>query len=253
MSKLQSLSVDQWFLAKQLKDIKKGFHLPFHFSVDCHQLLQRYQSAGKRPPITALLIKAASQLIHERPELNQACFHSWLGIQVAKLNYNAVNIPLMTEIEGKKVVTGISIEDAYKKSLLEITSEIKAKRPVSFDQIPINKIIHGPDLNIIKKIKLSFLYFIFCHFPSLYVKKRAGGISVSSLMNFSNEQAPVHMSAFGMTTLTISSCSLDSNGQLHIGVAFDHLITHGATGVEAIIHLSTILQRLIQNSLSLEL
>lgn len=246
MSQINSLSLDEWFLAKQLKSIKKGFHLPYNIKVDVSKLSEYYRSQNKRPAYTALLIKSASQLIHEMPEINRCCFHTFYGMRLVSPKYNAVNIPLTTEIDGKSVVTGVSIDDAYKKSLEQIREELKAKRPQSFDQLPLNKIIHCGKFKAWQKLKLRGLLFLFSHFPKLYLKKKGGGISVSSLMNLAKKGCEVEMNAFGMTTLTISACSVEFNhetGQekLCVGVAFDHIATHGALGTKAILRLSEII------------
>lgn len=253
MSQVNPPTVDEWFLSKQLKAINKGLHLPFKMKSDVTVFAKHYRDQNKRPPYTALLVKAASQLIHEMPEINRACFHTFYGLRLVNPNYNAVNLPLMVEIDGKSVVTGITIEDAYKKSCEQIREEIKSKRPTSFDRIPLNKIIHCGRFKLWQKLKLRMLLFLFSNLPKLYLKKGGGGISVSSLLNLAQKNNIVEMSAYGMTTLTISSCSIETNDEsdthkICVGVAFDHLVTHGAIGTGAIIRLNEIIGELARSS-----
>ena len=83
------------------------------------------------------------------------------------------------------------------------------------------------------------------NYPRLYLKKGAGGISVSSLMNLASPDVSVHMNAYGMTVITISSCSVEKReGRelLKVGMAFDHLVVHGALGVKASVEIVKILQ-----------
>lgn len=234
-------TVDEWFLALQLKQIKKGFHLPFHLKADVtHMTLH-----SSRPLFTAMLVKAASILLRQRSQMNKIITHGTCGIRIIEPAYNGVNVPLELEIEGRKIVTGVTIEDAFRKSLKEIHDEIKKAKGKTLNDLPVNKIIHSRGLDFIKKIKLKILHFILMNFPSLYLKKRVGGISVSSLLNYADPSVNVSMSAFGMTVLTISSCSIiqeKNKTYLDIGMAFDHSVIHGKDGVEAIHEFVRILQ-----------
>lgn len=239
MNNIRSLSVDEWFLALQLKNIKKGFHLPFFIEADITHL------QGEKIPYTAFLVKAASHLINVMPEINKVTFHSLLGTKVYFPDYNGVNLPILSEIDGKKILSGITIYDAHTKSLDEIIKEIRVAKDRTLNDLPINQIIHGSGPTLLKKLKLCGIYFCLKNFPTFYAKKRGGGISVSSLLNLASPGLDVHMSAFGMTTLTISSCTLieqDHKKIIKVGVGFDHLTTHGYAGTKAILELSKVLQ-----------
>lgn len=243
MNNIRSLSVDEWFLSLQLKNIKQGFHIPFYVEADISSLHKKFE--GKKIHHTALLVKAASCLIQEMPEINKVTFNTIMGQKVFFPDYNGVNIPILNEIDGKTVLTGITIYDAYKKSFEEIMQEIRVARERKFDDLPVNRIIHGSDLRLIKKLKLRTIYFLLKNFPSIYSRKRGGGVSVSSLLNLASPNLNVHMNAFGMTTLTISSCTLLEQGEkklVKVGVGFDHLTTHGYAGTKAVLKLTTILQ-----------
>ncbi|WP_408098370.1 hypothetical protein ACJVC5_05520 [Peredibacter sp. HCB2-198] len=237
-------TVDEWFLALQLKSIKKGFHLPVYLDADITRTVEKLNSTEK-VPYTAILIKAASHLIHQMPDVNKATVHSVFGVKIIEPSYNGVNLPLELMIDGKKVLTGITIRDAYKKSLSEINAEIKLAKIKTMNDLPVNCIVHGPGLDWVKKIKLRLIHLMMNNFPRLYLKKGGGGISVSSLMNLAHAGANVHMNAFGMTTITVSSCSvekLEGREILKVGLAFDHLVVHGAQGVRASVELVKILQ-----------
>lgn len=243
MSKIRCLTVDEWFLSRQLKNIKQGFHLPFYIDADITPLQKSF--SDKKIPLTAVLIKAASHLLNDMPEMNKVTFNTCLGTKVFYPDYNGVNLPILNEIDGKTVLSGITIYDAYKKSLEEIMTEVRAARERKFDELPVNRIIHGNGPAVLKKLKLRIILFLLRNFPSFYANKRGGGISVSSLLNLASPELNVHMSAYGMTTLTISSCTLtEQNGKstLKVGAAFDHLTTHGYAGTKAILKLTSILQ-----------
>lgn len=243
MSNIRCLTVDEWFLALQLKNIKQGFHLPFYIDADIASLKEKYHD--QKIPFTAVLVKAASHLIKEMPEINKVTFNTCLGTKLFYPDYNGVNIPVLNEIEGKTVLSGITIYDAYKKSLEEIMAEIRAARERKFDELPVNRIIHGSGPAFLKKFKLRTIHFLLRNFPSFYARKRGGGISVSSLLNLASPDLNVHMSAYGMTTLTISSCTLaQQSGKelLKVGAAFDHQSTHGYVGTKAILKLTSIFQ-----------
>ncbi len=247
MSEISPLSIDEWFLAKQLRNIKKGLHLPYNIKADITVFLNHYRERNSRPPLTALLIKSSSQLINEMPEINQACFHTFYGLRKIRPTYNVVNIPMVVNIDGKSIVTATTIENAYQKTLSQIHEEVKTKRPTNFEQMPLNKIIHLGKFRIWQKIRLSLFHFIYSNFPNFYLKNRGGGICVSSLLNLAKDDCPVTMNAYGMTTFTISSCSIEKSPNDHIeticvGVAFDHLITHGMLGTRGIIRLSEIIR-----------
>ena len=164
---------------------------------------------------------------------------------MVKPKYNAVNLPLEIMVENKKILTGISIKDAYKKTLEEINAEIKATRNKTFNDLPLNKIIHGSGFSWWKKIKLRSLFFFMNNAPSRYLKKGCGGISVSSLMNMADPSTNIHMIAFGMTNITIGSCHIETEGSrkiFKIGMAFDHIMVHGSWGAKSSIELVKILQ-----------
>lgn len=243
MSNIRCLTVDEWFLSHQLKNIKQGFHLPFYIDAEITSLQKKF--VDKKLPLTAVLVKAASHLLNEMPEINKVTFNTCLGPKVFYPDYNGVNLPVLNEIEGKTVLSGITIYDAYKKSLDEIMAEIRAARERKFDELPVNRIIHGSGPDFLKKLKLRIVFFLLRNFLSFYAKKRGGGISVSSLLNLASPDLNVHMNAYGMTTLTFSSCtSIEQNGKniLKVGAAFDHQTTHGFIGTKAILKLTTILQ-----------
>lgn len=243
MNNIRRLTVDEWFLSHQLKNIKEGFHLPFYIDADITSLYQKYD--GKKIQHTALLVKAASFLIHEMPEVNKVTFNTLFGTKVFFPDYNGVNIPILNVIDGKTVLSGITIYDAYKKSLEEIMQEIRTARERKIEDLPVNKIIHGGDPDFIKKFKLRIIFWFLKNAPSVYSRKRGGGISVSSLLNLAAPELNVHMNAYGMTTLTLSSCTLlelDNKKIFKVGVGFDHLTTHGFVGTKAILNLTKILQ-----------
>lgn len=247
MTEIKKPTLDQWFLAKQLKKVNQGLHLPFFLEADITALVQTYQKREQRVPYTALLIKACSQLIFEMPEVNGAIFHTFYGNRIVSPQKNLVNLPISLELDGKFVLSAVTIEDAYQKPLKKIKQEIQEKKPRSLADLTVNSLLHKKHFHFWQKCKLTLIHALYSNFPSFYLNKGGGGISVSSLMNLSRESSSVHMNAFGPTILTISSCSVKEKGDkkiFFVGVGFNHILTHGAVGTAAALRLCEILQEI---------
>jgi len=244
--KVRALSLDEWFLSVQLEKIKEGFHLPFAIKVDITHLVKKYEKENRKLSLTALMIKASSLLIKETPEFNRAFFNTIFGKKIIEPNYNAVNVPIEIVHNGKKVVSSIIIRDAYQKSLEQISGEIGKEKTKALDDLPVNKIIHGSGNYHLNKIKLRLILFIFSNFPSIYLKKRGGGISVSSLFAANKSNYDIFATAYAMTTLVLCSASTQKQEEktfLTINIGFDHVVTHGADGVRALAQLVSIFNR----------
>ncbi len=230
-------TLDEWFLIHQLKKIKNQLHLPLYIDLEITKLSKHFTSRNEKVPYTALLIKASSILLNECPYINKAVFHTFYGPRFVDIKYNSVNLPLFINKDGKRMLTGMTIENAYLKSLIEIQKEIKkaANKPIS--ELPINKILHYGKNNFINRAKLRILYFLLYHFPKNYIKHKVGGISVSSIMNKSNPEVPLSMMAYSNTGLTISSCSEYKRNDktfIKLGIAWDHMTCHGERGHESV-------------------
>jgi len=237
-------TLDEWFLILQLKCIKKQFHLPFYIDIDVTKLANKFMAANRKVPYTALLIKASSILLEECPHMNIAIFHTFLGVKIVDFKYNIVNLPIAIVRDGKYMLTATTIENAFMKSIHEIRSEIKSAAAKDLSDLPLNKLLHYGKNNFFNRLKLRTMHFMFNNFPKKYLKFRAGGIGVSSLMNKSNIDLPLAMMAYGNTGLTIGSCAEYQNAEkrfLKVGIALDHMVCHGEVGVAAIMQFSEIL------------
>lgn len=234
---VRSLSLDEWFLSLQLEKIKDGFHLPWSAKIDITHLVQKYQKEGTHLSLTALLIKVSSILIKENPECNRIFFKTIFGKKIVEAAYNAVNVPVEIRTGDKRIISSAVIRDAYTKNLEEISAELKAQKSKSLHDLPINNLIHGPGFKFLNKLKLRIIFFLFSNFPSFYLKKMAGGISVSTLFSANKANHNISISAFGMTTYTICSAnSIVENDKtfLNVNIGFDHGVTHGIDGTRAI-------------------
>lgn len=244
--RVRSLSLDEWFLSLQLDKIKDGFHLPITVKVDISHLVAEYEKANKRLSFTSLLIKASSILIKERPECNRVYFKTIFGKKIVEPSYNAVNVPIEIQTNGVKLISSAIIKDAHEKSLETISNELKKESSKSLDELPVNKLIHGPGNYHLNKLKLSIIFFIFSNFPSIFLKKGGGGISVSSLFSVNRANYDLLIPAYGMTSFSICSVAVIKEADktlLHLNVGFDHGINHGADGIRAMEHLIKILSR----------
>lgn len=244
--RVRSLNLDEWFLSLQLDKIKDGFHLPISVTVDISHLVTEYANANRKLSFTALLIKASSILIKERPECNRIFFKTIFGKKIIEPAYNAVNVPIEIHTNGLKIVSSAVIRDAHDKSLEHISSELRKESTKSLNDLPINKIIHGSGNYYLNKLKLFSIFFIFSNFPSFFLKKGGGGISVSSLFSVNRANHNLLIPAFGMTSYSICSVSVKNEEDktlLYLSVGFDHGINHGADGIRAMEHLINILSR----------
>jgi hypothetical protein len=142
----------------------------------------------------------------------------------------------MIERDEKKMLSAMSILDAWKKSSQDIKNEIKMSMQKSIADLPLNKIIHYGKNNVINRLKLRCLLFLNKNFPQFALKYQMGGISVSSLLNVKNQGTPIDMMAYGANSLTISSCSLyeqEGKKRIKIGIAYNHMCFHGQLSIEA--------------------
>jgi hypothetical protein len=248
-NEIRCLSLDEWFLCSQLEKINHGFHLPMQIEIDITPFIIEYKNKNKKPPITALLIKASSQLIKQFPEYNKVYFNTTFGRKIVTPAYNSVNVPIELSLNGKQVISATTIKDAYLKSYEEINSELKNEKNKTLDQLPVNKLIHGKGLRFIRKLKLRIILFLFLNCPSLYVKNKGGGISVSSLFTGNPENKNIDVVAYGMTTLTLCSATVlenDNRYLLKIGIGFNHIVTHGINAPKGISQLATIINKLVE-------
>lgn len=229
-------TLDHWFLIYQLKFLKKHFHIPTYVDVDVTRLAKHYDDLGVPAPYTTHLIKAASFLIEEEPIVNRAIFHTICGPKVVDFPYNSVNVPVSINRDGRYIVSATMIENAYKKTNREIRHELKKASRKTLDELPINKILHTKKNNWFNRLKLKLIHFTMRNFPSVYLKKKAGGISVSSILYQNDVDSPIQGVSFGMTGVTVFSCSLKSEGEktyLRVGLGYDHMICHGEFSVRA--------------------
>lgn len=241
---IRKLNLDEWFLSLQLKKIKQGLHLPFFVEADITKFAATYKVQNARPPYTALLIKAASILIHEHPEFNKVFFNTITGDKLVFPNYNAVNVPVEIIHDNKSLLAAITIKDAYLKSFDDINNEIREYKKKTLNDLPINKLIHGDGLVFIRKLKLRIIFFLVSNFPQFYLSKQGGGISISSLFNTNLENYNMITTAFGMTTLSLCSATARTENEqtiIKIGLGFDHITTHGRRGSIALHEIAQIL------------
>ncbi len=243
-SAIRKLTLDEWFLAHQLKKIKRQFHLPIFIDVDVSRIENHYNELGAPVPYTIILIKAASLFIKKCPEINRAVFHTFYGLRMVEFPYNSVNIPITSTKEGRKIVSATMIEDAYKLTNTQIRRELKKATKKELTDLPINNIIHNGSNNFFNRFRLRLIHFMMTNFPKFYLKHRAGGISVSSIPHLYDAGSPAQAVSYGMTAVTLFNCSMKKEGAktfLRLGVGLDHMTCHGDTAMKASSELCRIL------------
>ena len=222
----------------------KIFTYPIILKVNVSHLIKEHQSE-KKFPYTALLVKAAALLLRDRPSINKMYFKTLFGERILEPDYIAVNMPISLRIDGKYVLSAHAAYEPQNLSLFEIMEDIKQIFKKGWKDLPINNIIHNGSNNFINRFKLKMIHFFVYKFPKLYSQKKAGGISVSSLMNLNQNLGGLQMMALGATPITISSCaSYIENGKtyLNIGIGINHSVVHGEIATEAVTHLAKIFE-----------
>jgi hypothetical protein len=243
-SPIRKPTLDEWFLIYQLQKLKKQFHIPTFVDVDVTRIATHYEEMGMPTPYTTMLIKSASILAHECPEINKAVFHTFYGLRVVEFPYNSVNVPISRVINNKSVISATMIEDAHLKTNLEIRKDLKRATKKTLDQLPINKILHTKKNNILNRLKLKAIHFALMNFPSIYLKNKGGGTSVSSIPYQYDQKSPIQAVSYGMTGITLFSCSMKKENEktyLRMGIGFDHMICHGNVAMKASTILCSIL------------
>jgi len=242
--KVRKPTIDEWFLALQLKQVSKRLHLPFFVDIDLTAIHNAYEQKNKKTPYTAILIKAAAMILAQKPELNKMLFSTFYGYRFISFSSVTVNVPMLLQLDEKKLLTAFTVKEAHKKTIAEIQQEIKKASQRKWKELPINRLIHKKN-SFFARIQLRLILFLINHFPSIYIKKSGGSISVSSLMNYNDPNIRLKVSAFSNTGLTLCSCSARQEGQKHIlslGISVEHMTYHGAEAIEGVQLLARILQ-----------
>jgi hypothetical protein len=239
-------TLEEWFLSYQLKSLHKThFHLPFSLDVDITNIENAYQGRPKGPPYTAIVVKGVGLLAEHYPFVNRMLFNTFYGTRVVDFPYVNVNMPIIQSENGNTHLSATVVPDANKQTVAQIQSHLAQALKKNFTETRIGPLIVGRKNTFFRRFVLRVLHFAIYNFPKFYLKKRGGGISVSSMLNHQDPEFDFRPIAFGPTALTFCMTTVkhtdDGRSILKIGVGWDHRCGGGNEIAEALKGLSTIL------------
>jgi hypothetical protein len=242
---LRKLTLSEWFLRYQLLKLQKHrFYLPIELNLDVTDLNAFFKAREIRFPATALMVKLAALLQGEAPYTHRLIFPTLFGPRLAEATEPIVNLPIVIRHKKEEVLSAISIPGGHQKTLLQLTQEIKTAREKSLESYPIVKFVVESQNTFINRVLLRGLYYLAYCVPQNYIKRKGGGICVSSLFNNHSSDLNSRPYAFGPTALTLCFSSLkeeQGRAMLKIGIGYDHTAFTGNELLKGLAHLSEIL------------
>ncbi len=222
--------LEEWFLALQMEAIvREHTHVTLCFDADVTALDRAAAEAGVKLSYTAVGVRAAALLVRRHPDVNRMRFHTPIGVRVVDFPYVAVNLPVKLIPSGHLAAT--VIEDADRTPLDALASRIHTFRHTELEALPIGRFFIGNHNTWWRRLVLRTLHWGAWRLPWLYVRKRGGGVSVTSLLNHRGHGRRARVAGLGPTglTITLSALNRDANGTvaLSIGVAIDHALLPG--------------------------
>ena len=254
MMSIKKLSLEQWFLNYQLKSIQKNHVLnPVMVEVDITKLDERWREKRNKPPYTAILIKALAMTAKIHPSINQVLFARPWGDRLVSPPTINVNFPHYITDEGRDYLIASTVVSANEKSITEIHDFIRSSCQKKLSDTIIAKHFKKNRNTFWMRAYLRIIHFIAYSFPSLYLKKNGGGLSVSSMLNHVEEGFRCTAIPWGPTAMTVCSCSVTTenggNRIMRLGLSWDHCTGEGNEMVASVKTLSKILQGERENSL----
>lgn len=235
-------SLQQWFLAHQVRSVwAKHCHLPFDLDVDISRVEAAYAAGGRPTPYTAVVVKALALAATRVPAINRMYLPTVFGPKLLEFDHVSVNLPVVLDRGGGRQMGAATIRDADRLSIAEIRAAIREARRARPEDLPVGRFIHGRANNAFNRLRLRAIHFAVYNFPDLLLARRAGGLSVSSLVGELREDLSVRPQAFGPTAFTVIVSHVDRSTPgktvLRLGLGADHAALRGdeiAAGVQAL-------------------
>ncbi len=229
---VRKLTLTEWFLAFQMrKMVRDHQHLPAFLDIDITDIASKYEEIdGGRPPYVALVVKAAALAGKRVPEINVAYFRTFYGDRILAFESVTVNVPVLLQENGKRQLSIKSVNRADELDVEEIHTQIQAARKKAVGAIKLLRRLAGSSNNFFSRLVLRLLHFFIFNFPAVFEKRGGGGFSVSSILNYDEDAAPVQVPAFGPTAVSISLTALlkvEGRTILRAGAGVDHAIIDG--------------------------
>ncbi len=219
-------TLEEWFTDHQLQRIGRDhFHIPVGLNVDVTAVHHAWEAAGKRLPVTAMVIKALALTAREHPECNRTVFRTSLGTWVVDFEHTDVNVPVMIEHEGRSVLSAVVIHDAADKSVAAIHQEVREASQRDLSALPIGRHFIANRNTWFNRTKLRLVHWAVWNLPWAFERKRGGGLAVSSLIGAASDTLDITAVSRGPHVLNVGVWTLretDGRQLLKLGIGYDH-------------------------------
>ncbi len=241
------VTLEEWFLSYQLrKQSRSHVHLPGTIDVDVTKIVQQYQAQDSRPPFTAIVVKALGLAAQRMPALNRMYVPSVWGHRVVEFDRLTVNLPVaLYDEQGRPHTSAMFVQDVEKKSVTTIREEIRVGAAKPIDQTRVTKLAVCRRNSFFNRLLLKAVYFFAYNSPSKFEAAGAGGLSVSSLMNYDDAPPAFHTVSYGPTALTVLLTAVrEREGRfiMELGLGFNHTTLTGLEIREAANTLQQVLE-----------
>jgi pyruvate/2-oxoglutarate dehydrogenase complex dihydrolipoamide acyltransferase (E2) component len=251
---IRKQTLEEWFLAHQLGALAKNhFYNQILIDADVTRLVRAYRERGDEPPYTAILIKATAMAAAKHRCMNRAVFSTFYGRRVVEPEGVHVNFPHYITDGGRDYLIASTVPDADRKTVAEIRAFVKQACNKKLSDTVVARHLQGNANTFVKRTLLRLIHFAAYNFPSMYVKRGGGGVSVTSLMNLAHERFSAHVLSYGPTAFTVASISAVNSQErtiLKISLGFDHISGPGREAMLAARALARILSADTEESLA---
>lgn len=227
-------TLEEWFLAYQLDRVQRDhFHLVLDTEADVTHLADDYRQAGRRLPVTAVLVKAMGLLAQEQPVVNRMVFRTLLGMRILEPGYVAVNVPVVLEAGTGEHLSGTVVREPAGMTVEDIQGELRRARRRPIEELPVGRLVYGLPNTWWRRLRLRLIHDALQNLPALYERAGAGALAVSTLMGHGPRGTLVGR---GPTALTLACChqeEAEGRAHLRLGLAWDHAALTGAQAARA--------------------
>lgn len=185
--------------------------------------------------LTPLVIKALGILLESQPRMNRIYCRTFFGERIISPPYISVNVPILLGVDQRRVLSALIVQQPQHKTVMEIAKEIQAARDAGISDKPITAFVARRSNTWYNRFLLRCLHGLIYRMPSIYIRRRAGGISLSSLIYEGKTAVPMTTVSFGPTAFTLALTSAwEEHGRLklRVGVSFDHFAAGGELAIQ---------------------
>lgn len=221
---IRRLTLEEWFVRHQLLLLGRSrFFNPVLLEADLSRLAAVFGGL-EQVPLTAACVKAAAMLRERFPASHRACFATPWGPRMIEFEEARVNVPVLLDIDGRKVLSAAIVRRADTKSLTEIESELSEAKRFDPRRSPVAAFLARKGNYIWNRLALRMLAWAAYRIPSFYAH-RGGGISVSTIFSKAARGLALAPVPYGPTALSfaaISTFTSEGRPTVRFGCGYDH-------------------------------